>query len=98
MESHKDVLIWLKSVSKKYGLPKRLNYKNMSLWWFNEFPLSVFIADILSGKRRKSSYNTFKRYLYKLPFLIILYFLVKRLKQSGHGGDHIEGQLGTVFN
>lgn len=77
MESHKDVLTWLKYVSRKYSLPGRLNYKHISLWWFNEFPLSVFIADTLSDRMRKSAYSTFKRYLYRLPFLVTLYFLVK---------------------
>ncbi|MBM3254349.1 MAG: hypothetical protein FJZ16_08865 [Candidatus Omnitrophica bacterium] len=77
METHKDILLWLKSVSRKNGLPQRLSYKNVSLWWFDEFPLSVFITDILRNKRGESAYDIAKKYVYKLPLLVTLYFLVK---------------------
>lgn len=82
MEKHKDILLWLKSVSRKNALLERLGYKNVSLWWFNEFALSAFIMNLIANKRYESTYNILRKYILKLPFLIILYSLAKAIAIS----------------
>ena len=79
MESYKDIFLWLKSISKKSGLPERLSYKNVSLWRITEFQLLFAMIDVITNKRHESNYNILKKYIYRLPFLVILYFLVKSI-------------------
>ena len=79
METGEDTLLWLKSVAKKHALLEKLSYKNASLWWFNEFPLSLLVTDTLRNRSQRSLYEIVREYVYRLPFLVILYFLAKAI-------------------
>ncbi len=78
MQINRDILLWLKSISKKSGLIKSLSFKNISLWWFNEFPLLVFIMNAIRNNQDITK-NIFGVDIYRLRHLVTFYFGAKAI-------------------
>lgn len=76
METHKDVLLWLKAVSVENDLKKRFSYGNTSLWLFYEYELALLVTNLINGKY-EYSHNFFTKYATKLPKYYYLYSLAK---------------------
>jgi len=74
--SSKDILLWLKAISNRNNIKKRLSYGNVSLWWFYEFGLTYLVKNLLKNKKYKYRHNIFIECATKLPRYYYLYLLI----------------------
>jgi len=79
METSRDILLWLKTISKKNNLKEKLGYKNISLWWFFEFALVDLVVNLIRNKAYKYHRNIFIEYAIKIPQYYYLYLSLKLL-------------------
>ncbi len=79
MENQREILLWLKSIARKSGLIERLSFRDTSLWWFNEFPLSIFITRLTRNKQQNRGNNVSGIDIYRLRPLVAFYFLAKAI-------------------